>query len=125
MLILRMRRVIPLICPHRNRKTLGRRVYGAFFCPPFYERGVIMIFPNLVTDFSRMGYVRTDDDENIELTADSNEFDDEEAIVRKIEDICDRYSLNCVIDKNGVSDEGITFIVTGGTFEIFLYLVIA
>ena len=88
-------------------------------------RGIIMIFPKLVTDFSRIGYVRTDDDENIELTVDSNEFDDEEAIVRKIEDICDRYSLNCVIDKNGVSDEGITFIVTGGTFEIFLYLVIA
>lgn len=84
-----------------------------------------MIFPKLVTDFSRMGYVRTDDDENIELTADSNEFDDEEAIVRKIEDICDRYSLNCVIDKNGVSDEGITFIVSGSAFEIFLCLVIA
>lgn len=84
-----------------------------------------MIFPKLVTDFSRIGYVRTDDDENIELTADSNEFDDEEAIVRKIEDICDRYSLNCVIDKNGVNDEGITFIVSGSAFEIFLCLVIA
>lgn len=85
-----------------------------------------MIFANLVTDFSRMGYVRTDDDENIELTVDSNEFDDEEAIVRKIEDICDRYSLNCVIDKNGVSDEGITFIVSGGTFgATLLYLIIA
>ena len=85
-----------------------------------------MIFPKLVTDFTRIGYVRTDDDYNIELTADSNEFDDEEAIVRKIEDICDRYSLNCIIDKNGVSDERITFIVSGGTFEAaLLYLVIA
>ena len=85
-----------------------------------------MIFSNLVADFSRMGYVRTDDDDNIELTADSNEFDDEEAIVRKIEDICDRYSLNCVIDKNGVSDEGITFIVSGGTFGVtLLFLIIA
>ena len=67
------------------------------------KKGVIMIFANLVTDFSRMGYVRTE-----------------------IEDICDRYSLNCVIDKNGVSDEGITFIVSGGTFgAALLYLIIA
>ena len=107
-------------------ENFGRCVYGAFFCPPFYEKGVIMIFANLVTDFSRMGYVRTDDDYNIELTADSNEFDDEEAIVRMVETVCESWEVDCLIEKDGVTDESINFTLSSCEFDdLRLSLIIA
>lgn len=85
-----------------------------------------MIFPNLVADFSRMGYVRTDDDENIELTADSNEFDDEEAIVRMVETVCEAWEVECLIEKDGVTDEGINFTLSSCEFDdLRLSLIIA
>ena len=85
-----------------------------------------MIFSNLVTDFSRMGYVRTDDDENIELTVDSNEFDDEEAIVRMVETVCEAWEIECFIEKDGVADEGINFTLSSCEFyERRLSLIIA
>lgn len=85
-----------------------------------------MIFSNLVTDFSRMGYVRTDDDENIELTVDSNEFDDEETVVRTVEFVCEAWEVECLIEKDGVTDEGINFTLSSCEFdEIRLSLIIA
>lgn len=85
-----------------------------------------MIFPKLVTDFSRIGYVRTDDDDNIELTVDGNEFEDEEAIVRTVELICEAWETDCIIDKDGVTDEGINFRLSSCEFDdLLLSLVIA
>jgi hypothetical protein len=74
-----------------------------------------------------MGYVRTvDEDDNLELTVDSNEFDNEEAIVRMAETVCEAWEVECLIEKDGVTYEGINFTLSSCEFdEIRLSLIIA
>lgn len=82
-----------------------------------------MQYDRFVSALCRKGYVRTNDEDNIELTVDTNEYESVDDIVRMIEDICDSFHTECFLDRDAVNDEDLTFCIDDNSF--FLVVILA
>lgn len=71
----------------------------------------MFLYNKLVTQLCGIGWVRTDEQDNIELTIDSNEFaeDLKEFVIRTVEDICKECNADCMLDRDGETDDGLVF----------------
>lgn len=81
-----------------------------------------MQYDRFVSTLCRKGYVRTDDEDNVELTVDSNEYESADDIVRMIEDVCDSFHVECFLDRDATNDEGMTFCIDDNSFLLVVVL---
>lgn len=81
-----------------------------------------MLYDRFVSGLCRKGYIRTDDEDNIELTLDSNEYETFDEIVQMIEDYCNSFRVNCFLDRDTVNDEGMAFYIDDKSFMLVIIL---
>lgn len=85
-----------------------------------------MQYRKFLEDCCREGWVRIDDEDNIELTIDGNRFDQFDDIVIMIETLCSNNGYTCMMDRD-YTDDGVSFFVGSEKFakEFMLAVVIA